>query len=159
MRNQEGSIRFESGRMLGEALKTFASLKPPEACVSQCSDAKPLLVFDSEPAKYLSDYGDKSKCEGYFSATKKSPYRYSGRKFASPAEFNDWFSDFSQGKGDDGSDLYEKCDGDCSPRYRSFITPNGHKLAVDAEVVCGPARDKDDNNYKLKFMVRWTCKA
>ncbi len=159
LRNNEGSIRYESAQLLGKALADFESLKPPaDVCADGCGEPKPTLVFSSIPKKYRSDYSDKEKCTRLETETKAKPYEYRGRSFPTQDEFNSWFSDFSQGKGKDGSDLYERCDGDCSPQYFTNIVPVGGKLRVDSEVICGQARDKDDNQYVLTFAYRWDCK-
>lgn len=157
-RNNPGSLRFESERLLTEAITKLPSAAAPEAlCGSDCGKPSAEIAFSSIPAKFLSSYSDKDKCERLEKETKSAPLKYSDRRFQSLKELNDWFSEFSQGKGKDGSDLYTKCDGDCSPQYTLSIEPKDGKFLVDASVLCGPARDKDNNEYKLQTAYSWKC--
>ena len=90
--------------------------------------------------------------------TTKNPIEYRKTNFASIEAINTWFSDFSQGKGKDGENLYQRCDGLCSPQYTTIIEEKERgSYDVHAQVVCGPARDKNDNNYNLELFLRWTC--
>ena len=156
LRKNEGSIAFESRRLLGAV---WEDLKPPtDFCPNYCQlKSSPEVIFKSVPNKFISDYSDRDKCENLFEQTKKEPFVYKRRSFATLEEFHEWFSDFSQGKGRDGNDLYDKCDGRCSPRYKTFISKEKKSYLVDAEVQCGPARDKSDNKYQLSSSLLWNC--
>ena len=157
-RNSAGSLRYESERLLTEAITKLPNAQAPESlCGTDCGKPSAAISFSSVPAKFLSSYSDKEKCARLEKETKDSPLSYSKRSFQSLKELNDWFSDFSQGKGKDGSDLYNKCDGDCSPQYTLSIVPKDGKFVVDASVLCGPARDKDNNVYHLRSAYVWSC--
>lgn len=136
-RENPGSIAKESGDMLKLAM---LELKKNNKCN---------IVFTSIPNKFLSDYSDKDYCEKFFKQTKENPIKYRNIKFNNIEEFSSWYNEFSQGKGKEGKDLYNKCDKSCSPQYKSIISQNTDSLNVEVEVVCGAARDKDENNYIL----------
>ncbi len=160
LRNNPGSLRFESSRLLTAATKSQPSSPPSDlTCPPGCSAPKrPEVIFRSVPQKFLSDYSDREHCEQLRSATERAPLTYKNRKFPDADGLNSWFGDFSQGKGTDGSDLYSKCDGACSPQYTCEIRRSSDQsLIVDASVLCGPARDKSDNNYRLTVAYRWAC--
>lgn len=158
-RNSEGSVRFESGRLLKSAEVGLAAATPPENCCDgTCVVAKiPQIVLRSTPATFLSEYGDKELCAQYLEKTKVTPLSYGDKVFPSMEALNDWVRDFSQGKGADGEDLYRRCSGACSPQYEYVIEKNHQGLSVDANAICGPARDKSDNQYRLETAYRWTC--
>ena len=161
VRKAEGSLRYESGKMLNEAnAKLSQAAAPSGFCPEGCEASKtPRIVFSSVPKKYLSDYSDSKKCEDLLQKTKDNPIKFSDRKFSTQEEFNAWFGDFSQGKGTDGNELYKLCDGACSPRYTCFISQKDGHLNVDAEAICGTARDKNDNLYVLSYSYRFFCEA
>ena len=159
LRKAEGSLSYESQTMLNEASANLPLADPPQDfCPEGCKvSPRPLVVFRSIPNKFLSVYSDAAKCDAFFAQTKKQPLSFPNRVFASQTEFNAWFGDFSQGKGVDGAALYVQCDGDCSPQYICLIQPDADKIHVNAEVICGPARDKSDNQYQLSYGYRWSC--
>ena len=133
---------------------------PADLCPPNCqAAAKAKLVFRSIPKVFLSDYGEKAKCNELLEKTRATPLTYHDKFFADIAKFNEWFGQFSQGKGSEGSDLYHRCDGACSPQYRSIldILKTGYQPLV--EVVCGPARDKSNNLYRLTTAALWQCLA
>ncbi len=160
MRNAQGSLKFESNRMLTGAAKQISSAKAPAdfACPAGCKPAdKPTIQYQTIPNKYRSDYSDEAKCKKLLEQTKKVPIEYKDRKFDSIDSLASWYGDFSQGSGGDGADLYAKCDGDCSPQYRTTIRAEKSGYSLDASVICGEARDKSDNKYKLSSALRWSC--
>ncbi len=141
-RSKPGSIAHDSSEMLKSALIAF------KKNISDCAK-NAQIFFYSIPAKFLNDYSDKNYCEEFFKKTKESPIKYSALEFEDMDQFSSWFNEFSQGKGKQGKELYNKCDRSCSPQYKSIITEVASGIKADVEVICGPARDKDDNNYKL----------
>ncbi len=159
--SSEGSLNYESKRMLFSAVDNYEKIQPKEEfCPSGCKlDPKPEIIFSSIPNKTLSSYDEKDRCEKLFTNTKSNPIKYANKEFQKVDTFYAWFSRLCQGRGDDGSDLYSKCDGDCSPQYRSHLVKNENKLEVSTEVVCGHARDKDDDKFKLTVSYRFTCKS
>ncbi len=159
LRGSEGSLKAETQKLLTEGEKTLSGVPAPaNFCGEGCELAKqPILVFRSTPNKFLDDYGDAEDCKQRFAKTKQDPIRYNSQHFSSLEDLNSWFSDFSQGKGKEGGDLYQRCPGDCSPQYTNLITRDGAKYVLSSEVVCGPARDKSDNQYQLTSSYRWRC--
>lgn len=158
-RNKDGSIRQQMNLMLANAEENLSNAeKPLNLCPSDCKLAnQPLVVFSSIPNKFLSNYDQQGKCEKLLEETEKKPLIYNERQFDTMQALQSWFSDFSQGKGKDGKDLYERCSGQCSPQYKNIITKHDNKYLLDASVICGQARDKKDNNYELSYSYRWTC--
>lgn len=159
VRNKKGSVRFETKKMLSEAETNLANAeKPAGLCPTDCKlPDKPTIVFRSIPNNFLTDYNQREKCEMLQDQTEKNPFTYRDREFDTMQGLENWFSNFSQGKGGDGKNLYERCSGECSPQYKNIITNTENKLVLNAEVVCGPARDKKDNNYKISYSYRWVC--
>lgn len=158
-RESKGSIAFESKRMLKKAEQGLENAAPPaDICPADCKPPeKPQIIFTSIPNKFISGYSDEAHCKDLSQRTASKPFRFEDRRFKSIEELADWFGQFSQGKGDDGAALYEKCDGSCSPQYHCEISESGGSLTLDASVSCGAARDKDDNQYKLAVAYRWVC--
>ena len=133
-RNKNGSIRYEMNSMLGKAEENLPNAeKPVDLCPSNCKLADhPLIVFSSIPNKFLNSYDQQDKCETLLEETEKTPLIYNDREFDSMQALESWFSDFSQGKGKDGTDLYERCSGHCSPQYKNIISKNDNKYNLDA---------------------------
>lgn len=137
LRNNKGSLRFETKNLLDKNLELV--------------DSSISLIMSSTPREYLTSYSNQEYCAELENKTTKKPLEYS-RSFNSPDELNVWISDFSQGKGEEGSDLYKKCDRDCSPQYNYIISEDENKtLKVTAEVICGHARNKSNNEYQLSL--------
>jgi len=153
------SIKTLSSTMLGAAENKSTSLQAPtDACPSGCNVLpKPEIKFSWIPNKLLSDYSDVEHCKKKLSETSAKPLQYSGLVFPTLDDLAAWFSDFSQGKGKLGNDLYEKCDGSCSPQYRSVIEKKADGFVINLEVVCGHARDKSDDHYQLASALQWSC--
>lgn len=159
LRGSEESIKAKIKVLLDDAAKGRSSAQAPESfCPTGCDTAKePMIVFRSIPNKFNSDSSDDAQCRALFTKTKQNPLKYSGNKFGNLEDLNSWFGDFSQGKGKQGGDLYDKCPGDCSPQYFNTIDITGKSYVLNSDVICGPARDKSDNQYKLSVAYRWTC--
>jgi hypothetical protein len=160
MLGSSGSIRSESEKMLTAAELTIKDTKPPQLkCAPGCAPLrKPKIVFTVIPRLFLSEYDDQEKCRQYLAETSIKPIAYLNGLFSDFDEFSSHFSDFSRGSGKLGKDLYKRCDGACSPQYRVVITTTpGQKYSGDSLVVCGEARDKDDNYYHLTTALLWEC--
>ncbi len=157
--NKVGSIRFETSHMLEEAEKNVLKVeKPTDLCPSNCDLPKePIVVFKSVPNEFLSHYDESEKCGKLQEETEKNPLSYNNKDFPTLQSLEDWFGDFTRGKGADGKDLYERCSGKCSPQYECIISRNDDKFLLDAQVLCGQARDKNDNKYVLSYSYRWIC--
>jgi hypothetical protein len=156
--NKPGSVRYESGAILQKAQAGIPNAeKPADLCPAGCKLVpSPVIVFKAVPQKYLTSYSDYAKCQALLEQTEKTPFEYD-KQFGSMSEVQDWFSNFSRGKGTDGKDLYNRCSGQCSPQYEFFISDQGGKLTLDADVVCGHARDKSNNMYDISYSYQWVC--
>ena len=156
--NKPGSVRYESDAILQKAQAGIPNAqKPTDLCPSGCKLVPdPVIVFKAIPQKFLTNYSDYNKCQALLQQTQKTPFEYD-KQFASMSEVQDWFSNFSRGKGTDGKDLYNRCDGQCSPQYKFYISDQGSKLILDADIVCGHARDKSNNKYDISYGYEWVC--
>ena len=159
--NRTGSLRYEFDRILVAIDAQFANSTSPEGiCSAGCTPSiVPQIVASSIPEKFLESYEGKEDCDQLYKNTLIAPITYHDRRFASVHEFADWFSDFSQGDGTDGENLYSICIGVCSPQYVSVLTKIDSGYSANVEVVCGPARDKDDNHYRVAVSYRWWCQG
>ncbi len=156
--NKPGSVRYESDAILQKAEAGMPKAeKPADLCPAGCElRPEPVIVFKAVPQKFLTNYSGYDQCQKLLEETEKTPFEYD-KQFGSMSDVQDWFSNFSRGKGTDGKDLYQKCSGQCSPQYEFFITEDGGKLALDAEIICGHARDKSNNMYDISYSYRWIC--
>jgi len=160
-RSASNSLKVQSRTLLEQASASRKGMAPPASgCPVGCKPAgPPLIVFRSIPNVFRADYSDAGMCKKLEAQTRAAPFRYSGKTFASLDDLNSWFSDFSQGDGPDGKDLYRRCAGECSPQYTNLIDIAGSStFNLVAEVVCGPARDKSDNQYQLSIAYRFACR-
>lgn len=124
--------------------------KVVEKLITESLKEKDLFTLNAQPNISLTDYKDRDYCKQKLEETAKNPYTFKEIKFEEMDDFNDWFSDFSQGDGDEGRLLYKKCDKSCSPSYSILIKRNQDKtFVVIPNATCGEARDKDDNQYKV----------
>ena len=157
-RSASNSLKVQSRTLLEQAAAHRKLMAPPPSgCPAGCKPAgPPLLVFRSVPNMFRADYSDAGVCKKLEAQTRATPFRYGKITFASLDDLNSWFSDFSQGDGPEGKDLYRRCAGECSPQYTNLIDIAGTFNLV-AEVVCGPARDKSDNQYQLSIAYRFAC--
>jgi hypothetical protein len=116
-----------------------------------------MIVFQSIPNNFLTNYDQHEKCETLQDETEENPLTYNDKEFDTMQALESWFSNFSQGKGEDGKNLYKKCSGECSPQYKNIISKNDNKYTLNATVICGQARDKKDDNYEISYSYRWVC--
>ncbi len=153
------SLISESGKMLSEAEDELPRAdRPGDLCPAHCSlPESPRIVFHSAPRKTLVDYDQYGQCEARLNETRERPLLYDDREFANVDKFVSWLKKFTRGNGRDGEDLYERCDGKCSPTYTYRIDRDGEKIVVDTEVVCGHARDRKDDQFDLSSSLLWTC--
>lgn len=159
-RNGEDSLRFQAAKLLGSAIsKLPGASRPEDLCDAECLVAQfPEIVLTAIPQKLLADYDDREKCQRLLESTKIQPFRFKDKTFTSLEALTDWFSDFSAGRGPDGKTLYAQCDGLCSPQYKLFVSKRPDTtLSLNAEVICGHARDKNDNHYTLSQGFLWSC--
>ncbi len=160
LRGAESSIKYQSDKILQDSTAQIEKASPPSvACPKGCRVASaPQIVFHAAPNKYLSEYDDRAKCQAHYTETIRAPLTWLNGSFEDYQEFSERFADFTQGDGPYGEELYEKCDGDCSPQYTIKITPHPQQAySADVFVVCGHARDKDDAMYTLATSLVWEC--
>jgi hypothetical protein len=151
------SLRVIAKRLLGKAVESDAFKLAP-GCGDGCaSTPKPRVVYKVEPTVFLPEGEQQALCLKLEDATAAKPMTFARREFPSLAKLNDWITEFSQGRGEDGKALYEQCGGNCSPRYSFYIEQGDNKLSISADVLCGLARDKKSDQYLVSTAVRWQC--
>lgn len=156
---RRGSIQRESTALFEQALKRLDSVRPPShSCPASCSLAStPSIVFHSAPTLYLDDYSDRRKCKEHLRTTSTTPLRYTEVIPKNVEAIVTWISELSQGKGESGRELYQYCDGSCSPQYNYHIRSSATSVEISADVICGHARDKSDNTYLISMQYQWDC--
>jgi hypothetical protein len=158
LRKASNSISYLMDQLITESESRASELSHREsACKRSCTDAVLAVVFSSSPHMTMPDYDESSTCQQLYTSTQKSPITYSGRSFDSQEEAEEWYDDLTQGDGNDGEDLYARCPGKCSPSYSSVSYKRAGKFIVSTSIICGHARDKDDNQYRLSAALRWIC--
>ena len=160
LRNSAVSLRFMTRSMIAEAKNSLSlAEKPQDLCSPPCQIMEnPWIVFRATPHRFLTGDADAEVCKHMLQQTRDRPFNYKERGFDDLDSFSAWYNDFSTGKGKDGADLYRRCPGTCSPQYTTTLLHRAGKLVANAEVICGPARDKSDNLYDLSTSYRWSCK-
>lgn len=158
LRKADHSINVQMDSLLHEAKAAATRITTgPKPCMRACKEPIIAVLFESSPHTSLVDYDESSVCQGLYQATSIRPIVYTGRLFATDNEAKEWYKDLTQGDGPDGEDLYQRCPGRCSPAYSSTIYQNQSHYVVTTSIVCGHARDKDDNQYRLRAALRWIC--
>jgi hypothetical protein len=162
LRKSPGSLRAEVSRLGKKVLDEAATSSSPNgnACSPSCSvvEGSAHALFSIVPNKVLNGYADERKCEELLKQTTSHPLKFS-HSARSEKELGVWLSDVSKGRREDGAALYNKCGGRCSPRYFADVVQDGSGFTVNLDVVCGPARDKEDNTYGVSSGYRWACRA
>src|SRR5262245_22166315 len=161
LRGAPGSLKAELSRLLNDAQQGVKRATPPtESCRQSCTAVgPPRITISVVPNRLLKSYQDAEKCVQRLTQTSAQPLRFGPRRVKTENELGNWIAEVSQGHGEDGALLYEKCDGKCSPRYFIEAAPDGHGIVGSMSVVCGPARDKDDNTYTVLSGYRWGCRT
>lgn len=159
LRNSDDSIRYQMDQLLSLSEAKARELGQQKSPCASSTCGAPLLavVFSSTPNATLPEYEDSSSCQRLLEATRQQPIVFNNREFATQDDAEEWYNDLTQGDGADGEDLYNRCPGRCSPSYSSIIYRKGEKFIVTTSIVCGHARDKDDNQYRLSSSLRWIC--
>lgn len=152
IRDKPNSIKVRSKKIFNQ--NSFKNIHID--CPKNCKVGLTEMIFSTIPSKFKTSYSDKTKCEKYLKKTSKQPIVYK-KKFKTMEKLHKWYSEFSRGKEKEGEDLYKKCDGECSPSYKLFTKEMNGEYDVRVEVICGHARDKSDNMYKLKTTLRRQC--
>jgi hypothetical protein len=156
-RNTPGSVNFEMDQMLSQAHSHADKIKSLPACPGQCPNASLALIFKSNPNKVQSAYSEQAQCQTLLDQTSKNPIVYRDLKFKTAEEAKAWYHELTQGEGPEGEDLYERCSGSCSPIYSTDVTHHDKNFILTATIICGHARDKDDDQYRLRSAFKWTC--
>jgi hypothetical protein len=158
LRNSDDSIRFHMDELLSKSeARATQETQPPNPCAQTCVRPIVAIVFSSVPHMTLPAYEDSQACQKLLEETTKAPIVYGQRTFENQEEAEEWYNDLTQGDGTDGEDLYGRCPGSCSPAYSSLFYRVNNKLVVTTSIICGHARDKDDNQYRLTSSLRWMC--
>ena len=151
------SIRAVAGRLLSNALGGDSKSADP-VCDAACEQrAQAQIVYRVAPITFLAAEQQRDVCRQFEAETSSHPLTFDQREFRSVAELNDWIMEFSQGRGPDGKLLYERCSSNCSPRYTFLIAEQNSGYAVKAEVLCGLARDKASDVYRVSTAMRRSC--
>lgn len=159
LRGARKSIRVKAGTILESTRVKQSNINPSHACSASCmADPNPKIVFKAAPNMRLFEYEDHEKCAELAKQTRTAPFTWNNLPLGDYEEFAEHFSDFSRGKGKYGEELYEKCDGSCSPQYEIHITSKpGAPTVADVSVLCGHERDKDDDMFTLTTLLEWQC--
>jgi hypothetical protein len=153
------SIRVVAANMLAEALDVSAT-KKTAACAVGCSQSsRSEIIYRVTPIAFIAEPQQQALCLTLERETSSTPLRFPAREFKSVEALNGWVMEFSQGRGEDGKALYAQCGGNCSPRYTFLISPATDGLHVEAEVICGHARDRDVDEYDVSTALRLHCEA
>lgn len=151
------SIRAVAQKLLTEAIDSPASKQ--SICAPGCSgSASPEIVYRVAPTAFLPPPEQQAQCVSLERDTQQHPLTFAPREFDNVGALNSWMTEFSQGRGSEGQRLYAQCGGNCSPRYTFFITSGETGLKVGTEVICGLARDREVDDYKVSTALRSTCR-
>lgn len=149
---REGSFAAVSKTVIKQGFASLEKMKKKLAECSECVSKDAFLYLEVKPTHYLKQYSDKNLCLDYLDRTSKDNLKYA-KEVADLEEVEDWIGDFSRGKGDEGEQLYRDCPGDCSPQFRFEVDNRENAFFINVQVVCGEARDKDDNNYIVEHGI------
>ncbi len=151
------SIRAIAARLLDAALTTEIGINE-SGCAGNCA-VRPQsdVVYRVAPVAFLATEKQNQICLSFEDQTSRFPMRFKNRSFDSIQAVTEWITDFSQGRGDDGKHLYEQCSSNCSPRYTFNISKRREGYRVDADVLCGLARDRDNDQYLISTSLRRIC--
>ncbi len=154
------SIRAVAGRLLNEAIDRQKKAQQDASACGDCdADDKPRVVYRVRPIHLLPDAEQQTICRKLDARTRVRPFEFPARHFESISALNDWVMAFSQGRGEEGKELYRRCEANCSPNYQFTIEPDGAGLQVETRVHCGLARDRDSDDYEVSTALRLECGA
>ena len=157
MSGHPDSLSAVAQRLLHKALAGEAAPAPRD-CEPDCPpNATSEVVYRVTPIEFLAPERQHDVCLRFESETTAEPLRFEEKRFDTVEDLNTWIMDFSQGKGDEGKKLYAQCSSNCSPRYTFLIAQHNAQYQVRTEVLCGLARDKSNNQYRITTALRWTC--
>ena len=150
--NREGSLRFELSRATARAKEALDK--------NFCSTADCNLKKDRSKITLLvipeKTVNNSAECESYLVSTTKNPLTFSSI-FSNIRDFEDWFRNFTTGKGTDGHKLYELCPGRCSPQYKVDLQWVDSGITTKTHIICGYSRDLSNNKYQITASVTGSC--
>lgn len=159
-RRKPESVSVQSEEIFREAESSAKTVAPPkDLCPAGCR-LSPYMHFRSVPQKFLEQYDDAEHCAALEKETSVTPITFSNSNIRSVEDMTAWIGELTQGKGKEGKELYRRCDKSCSPRYEyriHRIKPGEPVFAVQVDIVCGAARDKDNDMYNLTSFFRFSC--
>ena len=156
MAHHPESLRAIAQRLLEDALN--GNHEQARDCAPNCAPTeRSEVVYRVTPADFLAPEDQRAVCLEFESETKDNPLRFESRAFETVDALNDWIMDFSQGRGKDGELLYKQCSSNCSPRYTFLIAEQRTGFEVKTEVLCGLARDRSNNRYRISTALRRRC--
>lgn len=141
----KGSLSYESEK----------ALKIGEEKLLSSPSGKAAIILSVAPNKNVDTHPQSVLCARLESRTAKEPLHYAAKNLASLEAVSTWIAKLSRGSGIAGNDLYRRCPGSCSPRYRHRIyrpEENSARYSIESAVVCGPVRDKDDNRFTVQLI-------
>lgn len=151
------SIRAIAGDLLKEALAQ-PRLQKTVDCGRDCtSSPDSQVVYRVEPMDFLAEEDQDEICLTLEQQTQVNPWRFADQQFESVDDINEWVMKFSQGRGEEGKKLYQRCASNCSPRYTFLIAREQQNYRLSTEVKCGLARDKDTDRYQISTALRYEC--
>ena len=151
------SIRAVAGRLLNEALDRQKNSPSAPKCGDCTADGKPRVVYRVGPVHLLPDTEQQAVCRKLDTQTRVRPFEFAPRHFKSISAMNEWVMAFSQGRGEEGKELYRRCAANCSPNYQFVIEPVSEGLKVETSVQCGLARDRGSDEYQVSTALRLEC--
>jgi hypothetical protein len=150
--NREGSLRFELSRATARAKEVLdVNFCSGSECNLKTNHSK--ITLSVIPEKTVNST---KECETYLASTTKNPLTFM-RTFSDIREFEDWFRNFSTGKGTDGHKLYELCPGKCSPQYNVDLQWINLGIMARTQIICGYSRDISNNKYQVITSVTGSC--
>jgi hypothetical protein len=156
MAGHPDSIRAVAGRLLDDALNGEAT--QAHECGPDCvASDQAEVVYRVVPTSFLAAEEQRDVCLQLETETKETPLRFEPKAFDTVDELNEWIMAFSQGQGEDGELLYERCYSNCSPRYTFLIAGRTSGFEVQTEVQCGLARDRSNDQYRITTALRRSC--
>ena len=150
------SIRAIAGRQLKEAIDKRSEAAGGLSC-KDCGTTR--VVYRVAPTVFLAQESQQAVCLELEQETRARPFEFPDKRFQNLNQLNDWVMQFSQGRGLEGKDLYERCSANCSPRYEFLLAPDEQGIAVSTRVACGLARDRDSEDYEVSTALRTECSA
>lgn len=151
----------ESIRAIAETLLKDAFSKgaiESQDCTPNCGGSETAeIIYRVSPIDFLSKGKQNDICVQLETQTKTTPFELGLKNFDTIEQLNNWIMDLSQGNGPDGQLLYQQCSSNCSPRYTFLISETGGGYNIKSQVLCGLARDKSNNSYRISTALRRLC--